>query len=99
MAGVTDGAEQLSDSGDPALEDNGDPALDESSRSAAVCPRCGAHRLALLTLPQIDTSGYRPLDEIYGMVTGPTLEEPGIGCLACGAEWPDLAAFDAETGS
>jgi hypothetical protein len=72
----------------------GDPALDESTRSAAACPNCGAHRLALLSLPSIDPTGYRPLDEIYGMVTGPSLEEPGIGCLACGAEWPDLATFN-----
>jgi hypothetical protein len=74
----------------------GDPALDEATRSAEACPRCGAHRLALLNLPTIDTSGYRPLDEIYGLVTGPSLEAPGIGCLACGAEWPDLADFKAE---
>jgi hypothetical protein len=73
----------------------GDPAIDESTRSETPCPNCGAHRLALLKLPAIDTSGYRPLDEIYGMVTGPSLEEPGIGCLACGAEWPDLATFNA----
>ncbi len=78
---------------------NGDPALDEATRSEQACPRCGAHRLALLNLPTIDVSGYRPLDEIYGMVTGPSLEEPGIGCLACGAEWPDLAAFKAEADS
>lgn len=77
---------------------DGDPALDDSSRSAAACPRCGAHRLALLSLPTIDTTGYRPLDEIYGMTGGPNLEEPAIGCLACGAEWPDLAAFSSETG-
>jgi hypothetical protein len=87
---VTDAAEQP--------RDNGDPALDETSRSAAACPRCGANRLALLSLPQIDVTGYRPLDEIYGMISGPSLEAPGIGCLACGAEWPDLAAFGAEAG-
>jgi hypothetical protein len=86
---VTDGA------GQP--EADGDPALDDSSRSAAACPRCGAHRLALLTLPQIDTTGYRPLDEAYGMTGGPRLDEPGIGCLACGAEWPDLATFSSAT--
>jgi len=76
----------------------GDQALDEASRSEAACPRCGAHRLALLSLPTIDISGYRPLDEIYGMTGGPNLEEPGIGCLACGAEWADLAAFNRERG-
>lgn len=74
-----------------------DPALDDSSRSAAACPRCGAHRLALLILPQIDTTGYRPLDEAYGLTGGPRLEAPGIGCLACGAEWPDLTTFSSET--
>jgi hypothetical protein len=79
-------------------EGDGDPALDETSRSAAACPRCGAHRLALLTLPKIDTTGYRPLDEAYGMTGGPRLEAPAIGCLACGAEWPDLAAFSSESG-
>ncbi len=94
---MIDGAEQDSDGGNPGLTDNGDPAMDEATRSATACPRCGAHRLALLTLPQIDTSGYRPLDEIYGMGSGPSLQEPGIGCLACGAEWSDLASFDAET--
>ncbi|MGH2465398.1 MAG: hypothetical protein ACRDGI_08055 [Candidatus Limnocylindrales bacterium] len=74
----------------------GDPALDESSRSTAACPRCGAHRLATLDLPTIDTTGYRPLDEIYGMTGGPSLQEPAIGCLACGAEWPGLIAFNEE---
>jgi hypothetical protein len=89
-AGVTDGVGQA--------EGDRDPALDGSSRSAAACPRCGVHRLALLRLPRIDTTGYRPLDELYGMTGGPNLEEPAIGCLACGAEWPDLATFshDAE---
>jgi hypothetical protein len=75
---------------------SGDPALDETTRSAAACPRCGAHRLATLDLPTIDTTGYRPLDEIYGMTGGPNLQEPAIGCLACGAEWPGLAAFNDE---
>jgi hypothetical protein len=82
--------------GAQSAPDGGDPALDEAARSEKACPRCGAHRLALLNLPTIDLTGYRPLDEIYGMVTGPSLEEPGIGCLACGAEWPDLATFNAE---
>jgi hypothetical protein len=30
------------------------------------------------------------------MTGGPNLAEPAIGCLACGAEWPDLAAFNDE---
>jgi hypothetical protein len=82
--------------GGVARRSGGDPALDAASRSAAACPHCGAHRLALLRLPRIDPTGYRPLDEIYGMTGGPSLEEPAIGCLACGAEWPDLATFSAE---
>ena len=88
-------SDQARTPGPGADSPEGDPALDESTRSEAACPNCGAHRLALLNLPSIDTSGYRPLDEIYGMVTGPSLEEPGIGCLACGAEWPDLTTFSA----
>ena len=72
----------------------GDPALDESARSEAACPNCGAHRLALLKLPTINTSGYSPVEAVYGMGNGPSPDEPGIGCLACGAEWPDLAAFN-----
>ena len=79
---MIDGPEQDSDMGNPGLTDNGDPAMDESTRSALACPRCGAHRLALLTLPQIDTNGYRPVDEIYGMINRQADEEPGIGCLA-----------------
>ncbi len=81
---------------DPGSRARPDPAVDESARSDDACPRCGAHRLALLSLPQIDTTGYRPLDEAYGMTGGPRLEAPAIGCLACGADWPNLAAFRAE---
>ena len=90
---MTDQARNTDDRDAPA--EGGDPALDEATRSEAACPRCGAHRLALLNLPTIDTTGYRPLDELYGMTGGPNLRPPGIGCLACGAEWPDLAAFKA----
>jgi hypothetical protein len=82
--------------GGEATPATGDPALDEETRSEAACPRCGAHRLALLNLPTIDTTGYRPLDELYGMTGGPNLREPAIGCLACGAEWPDLAEFNVD---
>jgi hypothetical protein len=82
--------------GDGSPSGGGDPALDETTQSASACPRCGAHRLATLDLPTIDTTGYRPLDEIYGMTGGPSLEEPAIGCLACGAEWPNLAAYNDE---
>lgn len=39
---------------------------------------------------------YHPLDEAIGMGVAPSLEQPAIGCLACGAEWPDLNAFRAE---
>ena len=68
------------------------------ARSEQACPRCGQHRLALLNVPEIDPNGYRPLDEVLGMGEAPSLEEPGIGCLNCGAEWPSLGAFRSEAG-
>jgi hypothetical protein len=75
------------------------PEVDESARSVNACPRCGAHRLALLGLPEIDVTEYHPLDEAIGMGVAPSLEAPAIGCLSCGAEWADLAAFEAERAS
>lgn len=68
----------------------------ESERSAEACPRCGAHRLTLLRFPQVDVLGVRPYDELIGRGDAKAKTEPGIGCLACGAEWADLAAFRAE---
>jgi len=69
---------------------------DDEARSEDACPRCGAHRLALLRMPELDVTEYHPLDEAIGMGVAPSLEQPAIGCLACGAEWPDLNAFRAE---
>jgi len=92
---VTDEPQETDTDGASAPR-GGDPALDETTRSAAACPRCGAHRLATLDLPTIDPTGYLPLNELYGMGGGPNLQEPAIGCLACGAEWPSLGAFNDE---
>jgi hypothetical protein len=92
---VTDESQEMAADGASATR-AGDPALDETTRSASACPRCGAHRLATLDLPTIDPTGYQPLNELYGMAGGPNLQEPAIGCLACGAEWPNLGAFKAE---
>lgn len=66
---------------------------DPESRSGEACPRCGAHRLSLLHFPRVDARGVRPYDELIGMGDPVADDPPGIGCLACGAEWPDLAAF------
>lgn len=87
---VTDGPEDTS--GPEESSDNAD------ARSKDACPRCGQHRLALLSLPEVDPKGYRALDEVLGMGEVPSLEEPGIGCLACGAEWPSLQAYRSEAG-
>lgn len=37
--------------------------------------------------------GVQPYAELLGMGEVRVREDPGIGCLRCGAEWPDLAAF------
>jgi hypothetical protein len=79
--------------GTPGPDGSADNA---DARSEQACPRCGQHRLALLDLPEVEATGYRPLDEALGMGEQPTLEEPGIGCLNCGAEWPNIEAFQAE---
>jgi hypothetical protein len=71
---------------------------DLQARSVDACPRCGVHRLALAEPPKIVDLGYQPLNEVYGFqgeVTDPV--EPAIECLSCGALWPDLAAFRADT--
>lgn len=63
------------------------------ARSGERCPECGAHRLTLLHFPGVDARGVRPYDELLGMGDPKADDPPGIGCLACGAEWPDLVAF------
>jgi hypothetical protein len=70
---------------------------DAQARSADACPRCGAHRLAMVEPPKLVDLGYQPLNEVYmihGEVTDPVA--PGIECLACEATWPDVDAFRAE---
>jgi hypothetical protein len=64
-----------------------------AERSAKACPVCGAHQLSLLEFPSLSTVGYQPYNEIVGMGEPGESSLPAIGCLACGAEWPDLAAF------
>ncbi|HEY7524764.1 MAG TPA: hypothetical protein VH720_14030 [Candidatus Limnocylindrales bacterium] len=61
-------------------------------RSAQACPECGAHRLAVLSFPEMP--GGSPIDleiPLGGRAADPPA--PGIGCLACGAEWPNLETF------
>ena len=71
---------------------------DETERSREACPRCAEHRLAVLDVPDLEMSNYQVANRTFGIATDVRLEgEPGIGCLACGAQWPDLAAFRAET--
>jgi hypothetical protein len=64
-----------------------------AERSAEACPVCGAHELTLLEFPSLSTVGYQPYNEIVGMGEPGELSPPAIGCLACGAQWADLAAF------
>ncbi len=65
----------------------------EIERSAEACPRCGRHALSLIDFPQVAAMGVQPYAELLGMGEVRVREDPGIGCLRCGAEWPDLAAF------
>ena len=65
----------------------------EAARSGEACPACGEHRLTLLYFPAADLHGVRPYDELIGMGDPVADTAPGIGCLACGSEWSDLAAF------
>jgi hypothetical protein len=62
-------------------------------RSVQACPVCGAHQLALIDFPEISTVGYQPYNEVIGMGEAQERNEPGIGCLACGAGWSSLRAF------
>jgi len=70
----------------------------DSARSEEACPVCGEHRLTLLYFPETSVTGVRPYDELYGMGDRAADTAPGIGCLACGSEWLDLAAFRRATG-
>ncbi len=64
-------------------------------RSREACPNCGRHALELIYYPTIDVKGIKPYDELIGMGDVRSDSPPGIGCGACGADWPDLAAFRA----
>ena len=65
------------------------------NRSAEACPVCGEHALQLLYFPVVDVTGARQYDDMLGFGDVKPDTAPGIGCAACGAEWPDLAAFRA----
>jgi hypothetical protein len=65
-------------------------------RSERRCPRCGEHRLALLEFPRIAALPYQPHSELIGMGQPSHGTTPGIGCLACGAEWASLTTFERE---
>lgn len=66
---------------------------DQFERSIEACPSCGAHRLALVEFPDVQAVGYQAYSEIMGVGELREPRAPAIGCLACGAEWSDLAAF------
>ena len=57
---------------------------------------CGAHRLTLLYFPDASARGVLPYDELIGMGDATPDTPPGIGCLNCGSEWPDLETFRAQ---
>lgn len=65
----------------------------DAARSREACPVCGEHRLTLLYFPDTTARGVMPYDELIGMGDPSADTAPGIGCLACGSEWPDLDAF------
>jgi hypothetical protein len=68
---------------------------DDSTRSDEACPACGAHEMALVDFPSVSAVGYQVFSETIGMGEVRATTAPAIGCLACGAEWADLASFRA----
>jgi hypothetical protein len=71
--------------------------VEENARSREACPRCGAHRLAVIDVPDVSYQPYDPVNALQGIRTDFRLEgTPGIGCLACGAEWADLPSLRTE---
>jgi hypothetical protein len=67
----------------------------EQATSAEMCPDCGAHRVALLPLPDTAVLGVQPYTDLLGMGDPSAPLRASIGCLACGAEWPDIDSFRA----
>jgi hypothetical protein len=65
---------------------------EQNERSAEACPECGAHRLAMIDFPSV-SGRYQVNNELLGMGEVKERTPPGIGCLACGAEWRDLDTF------
>ena len=70
-----------------------EPNGNDSARSEEVCPVCGAHALHLLYFPTADLTGARPYDDMLGFGDVKPDQAPGIGCGACGADWPSLEEF------
>lgn len=70
----------------------------DEGRSQEACPECGQHSLHLLYFPNVDVTGARAYDDMLGFGDVKPDQAPGIGCQACGAEWPDLEAFRAARG-
>lgn len=67
------------------------------ARSKEACPRCGQYRLALIEPPDVELTNIQVANETLGIPTDVRLQgEPAIECLACGAEWPDLASLRSE---
>jgi hypothetical protein len=67
----------------------------DAERSKEACPVCGERRLTLLYFPDASARGVMQYDELIGMGDPSVDTPPGIGCLACGSEWPDLESFRA----
>jgi hypothetical protein len=82
-------------SDDPIADPSGEAAPRAAARSDAPCPSCGAHRLAVIEFPELTGSQPSATGETPIGGRGPDLSPPAIGCLACGAEWPDLDSFRA----
>jgi len=74
-------------------EQGSEPMSQPAERSAEACPVCGAHEMSLIEFPEVSAVGYQVMNESIGMGDPEGSSEPGIGCLACGAEWANLAAF------
>lgn len=71
--------------------------MSTEQRSSEACPRCGEHRLKLVEPPDLEMTNVQVANDTLGIATDVRLQgEPAIECLACGTEWPGLAAFRSE---